>query len=145
VTSATARKEKYVLDADIHGCFDAIAHRPLLDKLATYPALRRTIKGWLKAGMVSQGAWQPTERGTPQGGVASPLLANIALHGLEGSIHAAFARHDRPQVIRYADDFVILLLAYTPKGTVRRMWTVLDGSGPQRGRSHRAPLSGRQP
>lgn len=108
VTSATARKEKYVLDADIHGCFDAIAHRPLLDKLATYPALRRTIKGWLKAGMVSQGAWQPTERGTPQGGVASPLLANIALHGLEGSIHAAFARHERPQVIRYADDFVIL-------------------------------------
>jgi len=106
--AATARKEKYVLDADIQSCFASIAHQPLLDKLATYPAMRRTIKGWLRAGMLSEGAWAPTTRGTPQGGVASPLLANIALDGLERTVHAAFGHQDRPQVLRYADDFVIL-------------------------------------
>lgn len=105
---ATARKEKYVLDADIQSCFDQIAHRQLLDTLATYPAMRRTVKGWLRAGVLSHGAWSPTVRGTPQGGVASPLLANIALDGLERTVQAAFGRNDRPQVIRYADDFVIL-------------------------------------
>jgi RNA-directed DNA polymerase len=67
-----SHKDKYVLDADIQGCFDNIAHSPLLDKLATYPTLRRTIKGWLKAGVLADGTWQPTERGSPQGGVATP-------------------------------------------------------------------------
>ena len=108
ITTATARKAKYVLDADIDGCFDHIAHGPLLDALATYPTMRRTIKGWLKAGVLAGESWQPTERGSPQGGVISPLLANIALHGLEQATHAAFRRHDRPLVARYADDFVIL-------------------------------------
>jgi RNA-directed DNA polymerase len=101
---ATARKEKYVLDADIQSCFDQIAHRQILDRLATYPAMRRTVKGWLRAGVLSHGAWSPAVRGTPQGGVASPLLANIALDGLERTVQAAFRRSDRPQVIRYADD-----------------------------------------
>jgi RNA-directed DNA polymerase len=108
LTMATSRKEKYVLDADIQGCFDHIAHASLLAALATYPTLRRTVKSWLKAGVLSDTHWQPTERGTPQGGVVSPLLANIALHGMEDSVHAAFRRADRPMVVRYADDFVIL-------------------------------------
>jgi RNA-directed DNA polymerase len=101
-------KDKYVLDADIQGCFDNIAHLPLLDKLATYPKLRRTIKGWLKAGVLADGAWQPTERGSPQGGVVSPLLALIALHGLETAITSGFRATDRPHVVVYADDFVVL-------------------------------------
>ncbi|MBV9356084.1 MAG: reverse transcriptase N-terminal domain-containing protein [Chloroflexi bacterium] len=101
-------KDKYVLDADIQGCFDNIARRPLLDKLATYPKLRRTIKGWLKAGVLADGDWQPTERGSPQGGVVSPLLALIALHGLETAIMSVFRNDDRPHVVVYADDFVVL-------------------------------------
>ena len=103
-----SHKDKYVLDADIQGCFDNIAHSPLLDKLATYPTLRRTIKGWLKAGVLADGTWHPTERGSPQGGVVSPLLALIALHGLETAITTAFPHADRPHVVVYADDFVVL-------------------------------------
>jgi RNA-directed DNA polymerase len=101
-------KDKYVLDADIRGCFDNIAHLSLLDKLATYPELRRTIKGWLKAGVLTDGTWRPTERGSPRGGVVSPLLALIALHGLETAITAGSRNDDRPHVVVYADDFVVL-------------------------------------
>lgn len=108
IFAATCLKDKYVLDADIQGCFDNISHRPLLDKLNTYPAMRRTIKGWLKAGVLNKGEWEPTERGSPQGGVVSPLLALIALHGLETAITSAFVQRERPQVVVYADDFVVL-------------------------------------
>jgi len=88
------------------GSFDNIARQPLLDKLHTYPAMRRTIKGWLAAGVLENGDWTPTERGSPQGGVVSPLLALIALHGLETAITSAFPVRDRPQVVVYADDVV---------------------------------------
>jgi RNA-directed DNA polymerase len=108
IFAATCLKDKYVLDADIQGCFDNIAHRPLLDKLNTYPAMRRTIKGWLRAGVLANAQWEPTERGSPQGGVVSPLLALIALHGLETAITSAFVQRDQPQVVVYADDFVVL-------------------------------------
>jgi RNA-directed DNA polymerase len=111
---------KYVLDADIAKCFDRINHDALLDKLDTFPAVRRLIKGWLKAGVLDGDTLFPTEEGTPQGGVISPLLANIALHGLEEHIRASFPRHRsvngkrsvpwQPHVIRYADDFVVLHL-----------------------------------
>ncbi len=76
-------KAKYVLDADIAKCFDRINHKALLDKINTYPGLRRQIKSWLKSGVLDQGEILPTNEGTPQGGVLSPLLANIALHGME--------------------------------------------------------------
>jgi RNA-directed DNA polymerase len=100
---------KYVLDADIKGCFDTISHSALLAKLNAYPHMRQAVKAWLKAGVLEDGMLHPTEQGTPQGGVLSPLLANIALHGMEMAVHAAFMRRrDRPAVIRYADDFVIL-------------------------------------
>jgi RNA-directed DNA polymerase len=107
------QKPKYVLDADIEKCFDRIKHTALLTKLQTFPLLRRVIKEWLKAGVIENGAWFPTEEGTPQGGVCSPLLANIALHGLEQAITTTFpslVRGERwkPTVIRYADDLVIL-------------------------------------
>lgn len=108
---------KYVLDADIAGCFDRIDHKALLDKLGTYPAMRRTIRGWLKAGLMDDGEFSPTTEGTPQGGVISPLLMNVALHGLESAVEDAFQLFKcppgqrrvpwKPKVIRYADDFVI--------------------------------------
>jgi RNA-directed DNA polymerase len=101
---------KYVLDADIRKCFDKINHDALLAKLKAPPSLRRVIRGWLKAGVMDQGEFHDTFEGTPQGGVISPLLANIALHGLENLM--ADIPHSEgtnaPRLIRYADDFVIL-------------------------------------
>ncbi len=102
-----------MLDADIEKCFDRINHTALLAKLQTFPLLRRVIKAWLKAGVIENGAWFPTEEGTPQGGVCSPLLANIALHGLEQEITSAFPalvqkERWKPTVVRYADDLVVL-------------------------------------
>jgi len=110
---------KWVLDADIAGCFDNINHEALLGKLGTFPKLRRIIKAWLKSGVLDEGTLFPTEEGTPQGGVISPLLANIALHGLEETVKDAFPENRffkeqnlnvrwKPQIVRYADDFVIL-------------------------------------
>jgi len=99
------QKPKYGLDADIAKCFDQINQTARLPKLHTFPLLRRVSKTWLKAGVMENGAWFPTEEGTPQGGVCSPLLANIALHGLEEALTAAFpqcARGERwkPTVVR---------------------------------------------
>lgn len=76
-------KAKFVLDADIAQCFDRIDHQSLLNKLNTFPTLSRQIKAWLKSGVMDNGKFSDSEEGTPQGGVISPLLANIALHGLE--------------------------------------------------------------
>lgn len=103
------KKSKYVLDADIRGCFDHISHQALLEKLATYPAMRRTIRAWLKAGIMEADQFLPSEEGTPQGGVVSPLLANIALTGMEAALRSAYTeREGKPALIRYADDFVVL-------------------------------------
>ena len=104
-------KPKYVFDADIKGCFDTIDHEALLKKLNTYPKLTHLIRGWLKAGVLEGQDFTPTEQGTPQGGVISPLLANIALHGMEKVAKEGFAKSssvEKPIVVRYADDFVIL-------------------------------------
>ncbi|MDQ6739465.1 MAG: group II intron reverse transcriptase/maturase [Actinomycetota bacterium] len=100
-------KDRYVLDADIQKCFDRIDHGALLAKLDTFPSLRRTIRGWLKAGVMDGPSLFPTAAGTPQGGVISPLLANIALHGLETFLSER-CHPVHVKVIRYADDFVIL-------------------------------------
>ena len=115
IFSAIKSQPKYVLDADIEKCFDKINHKKLLAKLETYPKLRNQIKAWLKSGVIDK-SWSPTHEGTPQGGVISPLLANIALHGMEMEIKK-YARtfkgskrdNERSlNFIRYADDFVIL-------------------------------------
>jgi len=110
------KKPKYVLDADISKCFDKINHQKLLSKLQTYPKLRQQIKAWLNSGVMDGKTLFPTDEGTPQGGVISPLLANIALHGMEERVKQ-FARtlkgnksknEQALTLIRYADDFVIL-------------------------------------
>lgn len=118
---AIEKQPKYALDADIAQCFDRIDQSALLRKLKTFPTLNRLVKAWLQAGVLDNGVFAETTIGTPQGGVASPLLANIALHGLEEFLRSQFpARtrrnlaqpgrqlHWQPQVIRYADDLVIL-------------------------------------
>jgi RNA-directed DNA polymerase len=110
------QKDKYVLDADIAKCFDRINHKALISKISTYPTLSRQLKAWLKAGFCDQESLFPTNEGTPQGGVISPLLANIALHGMEERIKQyaetlnGRKQHNRESLslIRYADDFVII-------------------------------------
>ncbi len=87
-----SRKPKYVVDADIAKCFDRIDHTALLHKLHASPPLRRAIKAWLKAGVMEGVDLTPTEQGTPPCGVVSPLLASIALHGLETAVKEAFPR-----------------------------------------------------
>ncbi|MBC6451809.1 MAG: group II intron reverse transcriptase/maturase, partial [Hormoscilla sp. SP5CHS1] len=104
-------KSKWVLDADITKCFDRIDHSVLLNKLNTTSPIRRQIRAWLKAGVMDQGTLQTTDAGTPQGGVISPLLANVALHGLEETVmELARTKGEKknPTVIRYADDFVVM-------------------------------------
>ena len=119
-----SQKPQYVLDADIAQCFDRINHQVLLDKLQTFPKLRRQIKAWLKAGIMENGELFPSETGTPQGGTLSPLLANIALHGMENLVKdyaegvKLFYPNGNPlskgrkrrslHLIRYADDLVCI-------------------------------------
>lgn len=89
IFKAISLKTAYVLDADISGCFDHIDHKTLLQKLDTFPKMYRKIKDWLRSGIMEGIVFQKSRAGTPQGGVISPLLANIALHGLEYGTKAA--------------------------------------------------------
>ena len=105
----------WILDADLTAAFDKIDHSYLLGHLGTFPA-RDMIAGWLKAGAFEAGkGFAPTEEGTPQGGVISPLLLNVALHGLEEAAGVRYQSGDRPGstrkrspvATRYADDFAV--------------------------------------
>jgi RNA-directed DNA polymerase len=101
----------WVLDADLAGAFDRIGHDHLISVLGSFPA-RGMIRAWLKAGVVENGRLSRSEEGTPQGGVISPVLLNIALHGMEtiaGASYKAdgYAKKGSPVLIRYADDFVV--------------------------------------
>jgi len=101
------QRPKYVLEGDISGCFDKISHSALLEKTQAPPFIQRQLRGWLKCGVLD-GIFQSTERGTPQGSVASPLLALIALHGLETHIRALRTHKHPLYAVFYADDFVVL-------------------------------------
>src|SRR5215213_4722585 len=110
-------KRLWVLDADLAAAFDRIDHDHLLSMLGSFPG-RDLIRGWLKAGVFEKGkGFAPTEEGTPQGGVISPLLLNVALHGLEEAAGVSYAtsgsgasetKPGSPVLIRYADDMVVL-------------------------------------
>lgn len=120
IFSSINKKPKFVLDADISKCFDRIDQEALLRKLNTFPTIRRQVRAWLKAGVMDGTQLFPTSQGRPQGGVISPLLANIALHGMEKRIkqfadtlptRSGHGKRDNRyslSLIRYADDFVIL-------------------------------------
>jgi RNA-directed DNA polymerase len=79
------RKKKWVVDADIKGAFDNINHEFLLKAVGLFPG-KELIKQWLKAGYMEDGRIHETRTGTPQGGLISPLLLNIAIHGLEEAL-----------------------------------------------------------
>jgi RNA-directed DNA polymerase len=118
IFTAIRSKPKFVLDADISKCFDKINHEKLLDKLNTFPTMRRQVKAWLKADTCDFRNHErtPNHQGTPPWGVLSPLLSNIALHGMEERIkeYATTWRGSKRDnkrslsLVRYADDFVIL-------------------------------------
>jgi RNA-directed DNA polymerase len=125
IKDAVKGTEKFVLDADIAKCFDRINHSALLDKAGYKGKIRHQFKAWLKSGVLDQGVFSKTKMGTPQGGVISPLLANIALHGIENMLKeyalnakgwrykngSNIGRCNRPKAltfIRYADDFVVI-------------------------------------
>ncbi len=98
--------DRYVLDADISGCFDNLSHTAIMRELSDVVAdgnILRLVEKFLRAGVIEGGKRQTTRVGTPQGGVASPLLANIALNVLDWHLHERGFRH-----VRYADDFVVL-------------------------------------
>ncbi len=103
---------RWIVDADIKGAFDNIGHEPLLQAIGLAPG-RELVRQWLKAGVTEDGSWAATDQGTPQGGVISPLLANIALHGMEDALGIRRIIRGRPAatnqrfLVRYADDFVV--------------------------------------
>ncbi|WP_374512914.1 group II intron reverse transcriptase/maturase [Niveibacterium sp.] len=100
---------KWVLEGDIKGCFDNISH----DWLAANVCMDKGIlRKWLKAGFIETGKLFPSQAGTPQGGIISPVLANIALDGLQHELTTLFstvrqAREAKVNLVRYADDFII--------------------------------------
>lgn len=110
---AASNRARWILEGDIKGCFDNISHDWML---ANIPMDKAVLKKWLKSGFMEQGAFFDTESGTPQGGIISPVLANMVLDGLERRINTLFPDAVRingvrtrlkVNVIRYADDFII--------------------------------------
>lgn len=97
---------QWILEADIKACFDRISHEWLLTHI---PLPKRVLKQWLKSGYMDMDALYETEDGTPQGGIISPILCNMALDGLEDLVVPASRSKGRSKlhVIRYADDFII--------------------------------------
>ncbi len=105
------KPKKVALDADLRGAFDHLDHPFLLRAIGNFPA-RELIKQWLKAGVMEEGRFRDSVTGAPQGGVISPLLLNIALHGMEAVLGVTFDSYGRSTgkrvVVKYADDFVVL-------------------------------------
>jgi RNA-directed DNA polymerase len=117
-TTLRGRKARrlWILDADLAGAFDRIDHDQLLANIGLFPA-RDMIRRWLKAGVIEKGRFTPTGDGAPQGGVISPLLMNVALHGMEPAAGIRYRRcgdntaeteRESPALVRYADDYVAL-------------------------------------
>lgn len=107
---APKRSAQWILEGDIKACFDTISHNWLL---ANIPMEKEILRKWLEAGYMEQGQLFPTIEGTPQGGIASPVLANMALDGLEALLRKTFPKSHHKHVnrkvnlVRYADDFII--------------------------------------
>jgi RNA-directed DNA polymerase len=111
VAKGKTPRRTWVLDADLAGAFDRIGHDHILAMIGSFPA-RGMVRAWLRAGVVENGRLSRAEEGTPQGGVISPLLLNVALHGMETVAGAQYtadghAKKGTPVLIRYADDFVV--------------------------------------
>jgi RNA-directed DNA polymerase len=99
------RSPQWVLEGDIKACFDEINHQWLLQHVLMD---RQILRKWLKAGYWEKGQLFPTSKGTPQGGVISPILANLALDGMQKAVaQAASSKGDQVHFVRYADDFIV--------------------------------------
>ncbi len=94
----------WVLEADIKGCYDNIGHDWMLNNI---PMDRVVLIKWLEAGYVEDDRLYPSRKGTPQGGIISPTLANMTLDGLERVVRDAVPRRSRVNFVRYADDFIV--------------------------------------
>ena len=108
IALAKASSAQWLLEADIKGCFDNISHDWMIANVLTDTTI---LKKWLKAGFVYRNELFPTEAGTPQGGIISPVLANMTLDGLEARLAEKFPkarqRGLKMNMVRYADDFII--------------------------------------
>ncbi len=98
-------RPQYMLKVDIAKCFDRIGHSARLAKLQSTPRIRRQVRAWLRSGIMEADTFTPTTAGTPQGGRVSPLLALIALHGIDEAITQVYPE---ARVIAYADDCLVL-------------------------------------
>ena len=100
----------WILECDIKGCFDNINHDWILEHI---PMDRKVLSSWLKAGFIERATLMPTRSGVPQGGIASPTIANMVLDGMERMLREAFPKNSSKRVknqvhiVRYADDFVV--------------------------------------
>jgi group II intron reverse transcriptase/maturase len=125
---AMRQKGGWVLDVDIQGFFDALDHgclRGMLAQRVSDGVIRRLIGKWLAAGVMEGGEWHRTRAGTPQGGVISPLLANVYLHTVIDEWFEAEVQprlRGRAFMVRYADD---LVMAFTDHRDARRVWQAL--------------------
>lgn len=101
---------EWVLEGDIKACFDEISHDWLLEHI---PMHRKTLGQWLKVGYIERGVLHATDAGTPQGGIISPALANLALDGMEKMLRSAYplsnqkGRRGKVNLVRFADDFIV--------------------------------------
>jgi RNA-directed DNA polymerase len=113
LSSRTTRP--WIFEGDFKGCFDNLNHQYIMDCLDGFPA-KETIYKWLKAGYIDNDSFHGTDSGTPQGGIISPLLANIALHGMEEELGVRYyldrenhkLARNSVGLVKYADDFVIV-------------------------------------
>jgi len=110
ITLAKRTSPVWVLEGDIRGCFDNFSHEWMLKNI---PMDKTILRRWLQAGFIDEGTLFATQAGTPQGGIISPVIANMALDGLEAAVHASVGPTKRARerskinVVRYADDFVV--------------------------------------
>lgn len=95
---------QWILEGDIKACFDQICHSWLMDNIQMDKTI---LSKWLEAGYIEKQVFHPTEEGTPQGGIISPTLMNMTLNGLEQAVKSAVSKHDKVNVVVYADDFII--------------------------------------
>ena len=104
IVLAKSYSAQWVLDADIKACFDRISHQWLLENI---PMDTTILRAWLKAGYVDRQVFHHTDTGTPQGGIISPILANMTLDGMEAAARQPMpAKGAKVNLVRYADDFV---------------------------------------
>src|SRR5215217_4868120 len=109
-TLAKRNSPTWVLEGDIRGCFDNFSHEWILENI---PMDKTILRQWLQAGFIDEGTLFATEAGTPQGGIISPVIANMTLDGLEAAVYASVGPTIRARgkfninVVRYADDFVV--------------------------------------